>query len=181
MFSSCLISSLHSVYIAWKFLRGTCMRYWWMQVVFKWNVNDVLMSLTVFACLLSIVFCPEPWSSFKRVTGPAVTLCSSQEVTIQELTKAGQRIFQLIPVDGARVVPIITTEAVLPVSDILPQRLEFLEVDGSWVVTIKHPWKQRRLCKSLTILQNRYKVNRHNKSETERGLECSCRINKQGS
>ena len=87
------------------------------------------MSLTVFACLLSTVLCPEP--AFKCVTGPEMTTCSSQEVKIQALTKAGQRIFQLIPVDGARVVPIVTTEAVLPVSDILPQRLEFLEVDGS--------------------------------------------------
>ena len=66
-----------------------------------------------------------------NVTGPKMTMCSSQEVKIQALTKAGQRIFQLILVDGARVVPIVTTEAVLPVSDILPQRLEFLEVDGS--------------------------------------------------
>lgn len=54
------------------------------------------------------------------------------------LTKTNKGIFQLIFINGAWAISVVTPKGVLPVCHVFPERLELLEVDGAAVISVKH-------------------------------------------
>ena len=64
-------------------------------------------------------------------TPTAIKLGNEEPVQLvgQAIPKVGQRSLQFVPVNRARVVPIVALKSGLPVGYILPERTEFLEVD----------------------------------------------------
>lgn len=54
------------------------------------------------------------------------------------LTKSSQSLPELVLVDEARVVPVVGTEDVLPVGDVLPHAGELVEVHPAFVLTVEH-------------------------------------------
>lgn len=56
------------------------------------------------------------------------------------LTKSSQRLFELILIDEAGVVPIVGPEDVLPVCDVLPHAGKLIEVHAAFIFSVEHGW-----------------------------------------
>lgn len=81
---------------------------------------------------------PEKGTFIEKAMRPSVIVpeCNKKHTLLR--TESSQRLFELVLVDEAGVVPVVVPEDVLPVCDVLPHAAELAEVHPAFVFPVKH-------------------------------------------